>query len=266
MSDGRRREAPLADINNREKLEAWLQTQPHEVSVALAARAALRALPVAQMVSYHLSDTALAVFRATAVSWAAAKYPAHETELSNAAVAANTFTGDIEFATRGFTAARAALEAAAFAANAVHAAANAAYAADAAAAAARAATNAGHAAADFWSAVSSDARNVAEGTTASVIAGWPLWPQDQPNWLKSLWQELKESLLTLGQNWQAWVIWYKDRLEGRVGLEERELAYVRIAEMLWQQGHAEVNAGIMRRIEELAIPSVYENRQISKLI
>jgi hypothetical protein len=253
MGEGGRH--PLADINNREKLEAWLQTQPREVSVALAARAGLRALPAVRMVSYYLSDTALAVFRATAVSWAAAQYPTHEKELSHAADAADSFAEGAAFATYDSPAAQAALEAAALAAYAVHAAANAGYAADAAAAAARAATDEGDAAADFWSAVSTDARNVAEGTTASVIAGSPLWPQDQPGWLRSLWQELKESLLTLGQNWQAWVIWYEDRLEGRVGLEERELAYVRIAEMLWQQGHAEVNAGIMRRIEDLEPPS-----------
>jgi hypothetical protein len=65
---------------------------------------------------------------------------------------------------------------------------------------------------------------------------------------------LKKSLLALGQNWQAWVIWYEDRVDGRVGVDERELAYVRIEEMFWQQGHAEVNAEVMRRLEELAIP------------
>jgi hypothetical protein len=44
--------------------------------------------------------------------------------------------------------------------------------------------------------VSIDATRMEEGAAASDIAGSPLWPQPQgqPDWLRSLWQEMKAAL------------------------------------------------------------------------
>ena len=253
-------------------MEAWLRKQPREVAPILAARAALRVLPLLQTTEpdeRYMRDIVLPSFRATAASWAAAKYPARETELAGrAATAAFVAVGPNDVTALAANAAAQAVRGAATT-DAFNAAARAAaYAAEAAARAADSGT--GHSdgfnlkfaeasgadpvTAAFWSAVSIDATQVEEGRTASDIAGSPLWPQGQPDRLQSLWQEMKAALLADGRDWQEWTIWYDDRLAGRVRDKERELVYVRIEEALWSQGPAIVNAEIKRRIEELVPP------------
>jgi hypothetical protein len=266
-------------MNSSEELEGWLEAQPPEVSVALAARAALRVLPLLQEVVSTVGRTdvpqqiLLAVFRATAVSWAAAAYKAHAPSLASAARAAGAFaeTG----AASGVRAAPFVARAAVCACDATLAALSGGQAPRGAglatASAVRALTTAGFfgtgigdsvytsdatiAVADksaFWFAVSNDTTSVEHGATATVIAGSPLspWPYGQPGQLKKLWQELKSALLAAGQDWEVWISWYDDRLDGRVWDEERELAYVRIDNDLWDQGPAIVNGEIKRRINE----------------
>ena len=65
---------------------------------------------------------------------------------------------------------------------------------------------------------------------------------------------MKAALYAAKQDWQVWAIWYDDRLASNPMDEERELAYVRIEEALWDQGPAIVNAEIRKRIEELEPP------------
>ncbi|MGH6846713.1 MAG: hypothetical protein ACREC0_04520, partial [Methylocella sp.] len=290
----------MANFKNNDELRAWLRTQPREVAVALAARAALRVLPIVLTAERkgYMRDVVLPVFRATAAAWAAGKYPAHETELAAAAAAYAAYAAAAPAAADAYDAACAADAAyAVFAADAAytadaaaHAAAVAAHAADAlvrdaaayaaaaaalavrgdaahavdavafgfdhlvsvtrAAAAASAASAARAAGSFFWSALSPDATRLEEGATASDIAGSPLWPQGQPVRLRSLWKVLETGLVAEKQDWRVWTDWYADRLAGRVREEKRELAYVRIADELWKQCPAIVNAKIKRRIEE----------------
>jgi hypothetical protein len=102
----------------------------------------------------------------------------------------------------------------------------------------------------LWAAVSMDAKRVEERLALSAIAGSPLWPQGQPDQIRSLWMKLKSTLDVANQDWDAWTDWYEARLEGRVKEERHELAYVRIEDALWDQGPAIVNAAIKTRIEE----------------
>jgi hypothetical protein len=239
-------------------LKAWLQGKTPATSVAFAARAALRVLPIKWEVrglafeDEFVADIVLPVFRATGVPWATAKYPARATMLKSAAArAASTAHAAASHAASHAVAYAASARAAAHAADAAHAA--------TAAAAAHAAypsfgLNLHRAAAPLWTAVSIDATRVEEGVVASVIAGSPLWPEGQPGQLPFLWHEMKAALLAAKQDWEVWTLWYDDRLEGRVRDEERELAYVRIEDTLWNQGPAIVNAEIRRMIEDFEAP------------
>ncbi len=88
----------MANVNlsDRKQFEAWLRQQKREVCVAIAARAALRVLPVLVTAFVgRLKNSAvtaaviLPVIRAMALPLAAAKYPARGNELRAAARAAS---------------------------------------------------------------------------------------------------------------------------------------------------------------------------------
>jgi len=254
-----------------EELEAWLAKQPREVSITVAARAALRVLPVIQMaegISDFRRALALPVFRATAISWAAV-YPGQEMQFARVnAAAAHAAAAGAANATYA-TAARAAANAAATAADAASTAADTAHGdVIAAAAASRTADGANsafnlvapaHIADAFWPSLSTDAAHIELGEAAATLAAAPLWlvsPSSLrvfriPDQLWSLWEDLKKALLDANEDWDVWANWYADRLGGNVRDEARELAYVRIGNDRWYQGPVAVNAEIKRRIGEL---------------
>lgn len=224
------------------------------MSITFAARAALRVLPFVQEALRHKpNNIALRVFGNLAFAWFAARYAILPEGIRPPTIDVGHFGLASSAATSAGMAAHTAVVtvfkpslAAAEVFNCAHDAFDSSKTANSSTASFAAAART-----MFWSAVSIDATRVETGAEASVIAGSLLWPHRiQPELLQSLWQEMQQALLAANENWHVWINWYSDRLEGRVGGEESELAFVRVEGALWDQGPAIVNAEIIRLVEK----------------
>ena len=255
----------MVDFSSRDEVKRWLDAiQPakrqREVAVAIAARAALRVLPLlAREVKKRHSKPAgilrrllAPCLRGTALPWAAARYPAHDNELRAHAAAA-------AFAASYAAAAYAATADAADAADAASAAAEAAAAAAASSAAAAASAAAASAAAVAYTAgdasPADDAALIDAGRSTADLAGRPLWPNGAPTWASEAWRDLKSALLARGEDWDVWTDWYEARLAGDAAHpanEALEIARATIPDETWKRGPAVVNAEIKRLIAEHA--------------
>jgi hypothetical protein len=246
------RAEPSADFSDIDSAGGWFATQPREVCVALAARAALRVLPLirrAKDAPSFATRVLLPALRAAVVSWTAAELPAHAgrfRDVAYAAGAAATF-----YATE------------ATAAHTARAAAVAAYAADAGTdddartAAEAAAAHAADADDDADAATRADAIAIEQGRTVGQLVAMPLWigGQQMPEPIAVAWTELRRTLLAAGDDWDVWVRWYQDRLDGRPSLGEAfDLAVATLPNDLWEQGPRAVNARIKELIAEHTPP------------
>jgi hypothetical protein len=242
----------LAEIEFRsqEDVERWLKERPRADALVLAARAALRVVPMLRWPGQQVTKRSAAdwnagmllpFLRSTASPWLDARYPnqgggghAAASYASYVLAAdANVFSAPTSI----FHASNAAL----YAANAVVP--NSVYyadAADAAGAAADAAdffdaADAAAAAADFfgaapaWKAATLDARALAGGDgvvqlSPAQLASAPLWsraewPEGGPDWARRAVLEFQNYLIGLQNNdpnehWDVWEDWYSARLNG----------------------------------------------------
>jgi hypothetical protein len=271
----------MVDFSNRAEVGRWLEEQPREVAVAVVARAALRVLPLIVNMrpdaTTSRSGIPLLCFRAAAMAWVTAKYPAHSNKLREAAAAAGTpaaaHVPGIVSRTTDYSTISAAKAYSAASLAALFVAGNAARgprpdaatvintASDAAGASAAAmrtafvlmaetaalATNAAEADAALIEAGGSRDNGVA---LAAELAARPLWPGETPFLVSEPWAQLEARLLAVDEDWEVWIEWYKDRLAGRPSDQELELARALLPDDLWQQGPKAINSEIRRLIRE----------------
>jgi hypothetical protein len=252
----------------------WLLEQPPEWSVTIAARAALRVIPLLNRIA-HQSDTVLTTLRANAIARSVARYPeptlwtealadgAAEAAVYNARKAAFAAVSAVDARDAALTAAdvvtsgtldlvaRNAAEAAVFAARNAAAAANSDARAVAAYNAARARARAADAA--VTNVVQDDAKRLhGRATTSAQLAAAPLWPSLPPSPIGGAWQGLAQELRRHGDHWSVWIDWYDDVLAGTPRSEAEEAAFTDIPGRLpWRAGADAVNTEIARRLAEI---------------
>lgn len=231
---------PPENFNDSIAVRAWLEDQPQAVGVAIAARAALRVLPLAIRAEPSLRARfrpalMLPQFRATAAAWVASWRAGRESELFGAAEAAAhaaAYARAASAATAAY-AARAASDAsganaAQFTANAV------ASAADARCASAACAL---------------DALIAHEGVSGESLSRRALWLRGAPDWAPADFARLRDHLSGAREGWEVWTDWYQARLDGAAFDPELETQRVLIPAHLWDEGPKAVNAEIARLIE-----------------
>lgn len=265
------------EIESREELEAWLNGQPKEFAQVIAARVALRVLPLAFRIGASdrwVAKHSLDLLRSGGISWAARNIPAYDMRRTATSAAASSSSASSSSAAVSTTAVYAAYVATlAYSSDwaAESAAAAASSAADSAAYAAFALSNTSTQAVavavdTIWESVSADCMLLVEmqgsaATAAQALTSHQLWPQGEPAWFVPAWKHAKERLLQLDANFQVWLTWYNRRLVGqssafhlsRKADKELQIQIFDQPDEWWKRGHAAVNADIAAWIEKAAV-------------
>ncbi len=235
---------PLVDFGKPDELRRWLGEQPRQVSIALAARAALRVLAIIGTPSATAGTGPLLLADAIHVQ-------THFRLLSTAWAAFGQSFGDPWIAARARSAAAARLPIGTLFTSPA-----ASTARLSAATVVGALTTSGQDSIDtlvaaIREAYSAEAEFPDDARGASALAGdveflagrgalrlnrEPLWPNRPPTWFDPRWRDLKAFLQRVHQDWQVWTIWYDDRLARRVNSIPREVAYVDVSDELWARG------------------------------
>ncbi|WP_424362677.1 hypothetical protein [Methylocystis parvus] len=273
----------------REEFESQIKQLSNDALVTIAARAALRVLPLT--VGASSSETPSrdeterflrllsAAFRATALSWYAARYRrgheidrlAFERASEAAGAAARIASVSVKSPTAPYFGA-----ACASAANASYAVitsgspvSNTATAVDSAAYAALGAneTNGlGRALAynDIWRAARDDLAIIKKGDPPQVLAGTPLWTGLPPTWVASCLNMIRLRLAKSGE-WAPWLRWYDRRMEGLENSTEIESIFVSVPIEVWNKGNTAVNAWVAQALEPFVQEPIADAPLLSSL-
>ena len=182
----------MVDFSDRVEIKRWLDgidppERRHELAIAMAARAALRAAPLLNVElrkpsrsGATLPDFLMPYLRAVALAWAAARYPVHRNELRAFATSAARAASSSQAAEAAASAARAASEASASAS---------AFAASAVASVVLAGSR------EFGDYGTSVAALTNSGRSGGDLASLPLWLDGVPYQAVGDWLTLKSTLL-----------------------------------------------------------------------
>lgn len=238
----------MPDITDRESLEDWLDTQPAFFAVPLAARAALRVLPLAVLSANYRRrmrrrNIVLPIVRAAHCAWVAGLKIDHLAALKeNAEDAAARAFYSAEYSS-GFEV----LTIAARAARAV------------ATGQRRHAVTAvidslmlrsdgeplPHPVANgIQRSVSADASALERGLKTSVVSSGQLWPVSTPLMIDERWALLEEELLAGREGWAVWLEWYNLLLKGYQPDLDSELAIAQLPDSLWSGDPSDLNAAV----------------------
>lgn len=246
----------VAAFTSDENITRWLEGKPNHVAVVLAARAAIRVIPLLTT-AFSLnrraendaqSDAVLKVFRCAAAAWAVAAYPGRAIDLRSAAAIAGSSIDD-RIASKAEAAAAWASAAADAPADDVGR-----FSSHAVAYAVAAATDVSRQALDdILNSCAADADLLEQGFSAPTLAlSSTLWPSD-PDWAFDRWAHLESALLGAQEDWEVWTDWYEARLKAGGADQDIEVRRVTIPNKTWNLGPKVVNGQIRRWFEERGI-------------
>lgn len=269
----------MVRFHSEEDVSKWLQNQPFEVSVTIAARAALRQLPILDRELSHYARYKLGIhelasvlilptFRALAISWVVAAHPRWTGKISShipkalssagfATVVHQPYPGADERAWAregGHNASAMNAYCAVSTARSIH------DGHDRAAMTVRntvlsdpyiAALNpTALANSPYWTAASLDAVAIESGMTSERLASHPLWLAEPPSQLQPHRLRLKNELLTDDNDWRVWIDWYEARWSGQSSIDAIEVARVSIPDEIWNAGPRAINKCIQSILVE----------------
>lgn len=248
------------DPKDHQAFQNWLNKQPGPWLITIAARAALRVVPLVRS-TRELSAIVLPVFRATAVAGFAAKYQKRAIRPS---------FGSFDVYPAEVYAGRAAGAAAVAAAHSAYAYDDNGYVENdfdpeyrgysAAKTVEKSAevykVRAPAAVSAMLAAVRHDAQQLHDGVlTPEQLARNPLWPISTPGEFADGWQRLSAELDELGHHWRVWIRWYQNILVHWGGTEAEDAAFTDIpGDLPWASGAEPVNNEIARRLAEISRP------------